>query len=346
MDSDVAFNAGPAVYICLFPIAILIGFSAGAIGFTGWTVIIPMLFSGGVTPLFDALVISVLLDLINGTTLAIYYYRRDRLNIFYGVVFGLISITGCVVGLLFTWTFFEHFGYLFRSGLGYMDFILAVVFFVRGYRLYKEEKSQNESEIMPEIEIETIFSAADQSDSTPPASFDETKTITASGDAKTDPVVDERLIEVSGVDILRDMIGRRRWALACFVVWIAGILGGLIGFGGGLIFVMVFFVLLKEDQLTSVGTACMVMALMTFCTSAVYLTQGFFNDIEISWDKVWPLFIVILSGGIIGSVIATKFVFKVPLWTLNVIIGVVLLTIGIFAVVKGAILSTIGLITQ
>jgi hypothetical protein len=117
---------------------------------------------------------------------------------------------------------------------------------------------------------------------------------------------------------------------------IAGIASGLIGFGGGMIFVLVFFIVLQKEQLLSTGTGCFVMCALTAWLALIYETGGTWLDFSehIHISCIWEELVLLLLGGALGSFLGSFFVMGVSPVKLNLLVGTVLFVTGLVATIQ------------
>lgn len=89
--------------------------------------------------------------------------------------------------------------------------------------------------------------------------------------------------------------------LCIFAGFLAGIVSGLFGAGGGMILVPFMTLILKEEEVTSRATTIM-------CIFFMVLTSSFFYFKQDAID--WNVSIKCAIGGIIGGVIGSKLLIK------------------------------------
>ena len=92
----------------------------------------------------------------------------------------------------------------------------------------------------------------------------------------------------------------KKWKIY-IIGFLAGIISGFFGAGGGLILVPYISKILKEDEVTSRATTIM-------CIFFMVLTSSLFYFYKSSID--WNLAIKCIIGGIIGSCIGSKCLIK------------------------------------
>ena len=128
--------------------AIMVGFSGATISFTAWNLVLPLLLKFFQIELFPALFISVCLDFVNSIILTVFYGYHRKISFSSGLIFSLVSApVALIVSLSTGHLLLDNQKYL-EGGVGYLPFILAVVFFIRGVvtliKDYKAKKQRGE----------------------------------------------------------------------------------------------------------------------------------------------------------------------------------------------------------
>ncbi len=109
---------------------------------------------------------------------------------------------------------------------------------------------------------------------------------------------------------------------------IAGFLSGLIGsmgFGGGGILIIYLALFTNTPQITAQGTN-----LIFFIPCAILATTIYFLKKQIKIKTILP----VISGGIIGSIIASNFLNFFKSEHLSTIFGVFLISVGLYSIFK------------
>ena len=110
---------------------------------------------------------------------------------------------------------------------------------------------------------------------------------------------------------------------------LVGILSGLIsGFftaGGGLILVPAFVYILKMDEKTSRATSILCILPMVIVTAIFYNNSHFIN---------WDIALKCALGGVIGAILGTKLLKKIPDKYLKITFIIFLLYAGVNLIIK------------
>jgi uncharacterized membrane protein YfcA len=127
----------------IIPLAVIIGIAAACIGYTAWGIIVPLGFVGFGFGIFDAIVISLLIDFLNSSILTTSYSRKNKVDFKEGIKWGGLALIGAITAAFFAVTLLPSFENLLRGSIGFIFFLLSGFFFFRGYNLGKKEKKQN-----------------------------------------------------------------------------------------------------------------------------------------------------------------------------------------------------------
>lgn len=125
------------------PLAILIGIAAACIGYTAWGIMVPLLFVGFGFGIFDAILISLMIDLVNSIILTGKYSKQDKVNFKEGTKWGLLALSGAIIAAFFAISILPSNEAFLRGSVGYVFFLLSAFFIYRGYNLSKtQEKNE------------------------------------------------------------------------------------------------------------------------------------------------------------------------------------------------------------
>lgn len=109
------------------------------------------------------------------------------------------------------------------------------------------------------------------------------------------------------------------------VGFLAGLISGFFTAGGGLILVPAFVYILKMDEKTSRATSILCVLPMVIVTAIFYNNSHFID---------WNIAIRCALGGIIGAIIGTKMLKKIPDKYLKILFIIFLLYAGINLIMK------------
>lgn len=124
------------------PLAIVIGISAACIGYTAWGIMVPLLFVGFGFNIFDAIVLSLIIDFVNSVILTTRYSKSGKVDFKQGTKWGILALISAVIAAFFAIDLLAQNEELLRGGVAYVFFLLSAFFVYRGYNLNKKEKNQ------------------------------------------------------------------------------------------------------------------------------------------------------------------------------------------------------------
>ena len=136
----------PLIVILAIPIGILIGLGAGIVGLTAWPIIVPLLFVIGGVPLHEALLSSLLVDLVIAITLTVFYLRHSDVEIDtqFGARLGLAGGITAIVTVIIAFPLLDLYSDAFKGGSPFITLALGAVFLIQGLRL-KENTTSSEN---------------------------------------------------------------------------------------------------------------------------------------------------------------------------------------------------------
>lgn len=102
--------------------------------------------------------------------------------------------------------------------------------------------------------------------------------------------------------------------------FVAGIICGLFASGGGLILVPAFIYLLKMEDKKARGTAVFCILPMVIASSIFYYRQNYIN---------WKIGIYCAIGGVIGGIIGTSLLRKIPTVYVRILFTIFLFYVSI-----------------
>lgn len=282
------------------PLAILIGFATASVGFTCWSIVVPLLWVGFGIDVFDSLFTSVATDWINSSILTALYAWQGRVVFKEGSIFGGLSAV-CAIGCMFgaRWVI-DHYKEYLKRGLGYVIIVISFTFILRGYKQYKQQKEALEKQQEGEELTELSMTKEEQGER-------------------------ELLLK----DKPREPNTNLQWALMAVVSGVSGALSGLVGIGSGLNYVMGYLYLMGFPLLEATSTGCYNMAV-----TMLAVTMGYLGVIDLNLDTLWPYLLITICFGIVGTLIGAVMSYKISPMILNFIIAGILVVVGVGAVVE------------
>ncbi|GAB4315172.1 MAG: hypothetical protein Kow0069_16890 [Promethearchaeota archaeon] len=216
------------------PVGLLVGVACGVVGYSAWPLVVPLTFVVGGHGLYESILTSVLVDLLNSALLAVTSARRGDVDVKEASRLGGLSVVGVLAGAAVAFVLLDRFTDLFRGGVGYVNLLLGAFFVHRGLRERKREAA-------------------------------------ATSPAPGDPAADGGRGD-SMLSRWRDSMSpeQRRQATLAFCT-VNAFLVGVIGFGGGFNVVLFLVVLLGIPPLRAVGTAMLYAVVVLSALAVAYL---------------------------------------------------------------------------
>jgi hypothetical protein len=123
----------------------------------------------------------------------------------------------------------------------------------------------------------------------------------------------------------RTSVEFKRVAFSIIVGFLLGILSGIFGAGGGILFLLTLILLLKYPIHKAVGTSTLMMAVTALSGAIAYALNGYISFLAAALVGAGTI-----AGGRIGAVYANK----VPEETLSKIIGAIFVALGVFMIAE------------
>lgn len=308
--------------VLAIPIGLLIGIAAGVVGYTAWPMIVPLLFVIGGYSVYEAILTSVIIDLVNSTIMTLIYARRGDVDVKDGLKIGGASTIGVLAGVLVAFAILDNFTSLFRGGVGYVNIGLGVFFLVRGYNMAKKASAGLPGAPLPVDSAAGDLLAGEVAApaGTPPGSS---------------PVAPSKPPEKQGLLVRwqQNLTERQKFLVTVAFSIFNAFLVGLVGFGGAMNIVLFLVILLRIPPIRAVGTA-MVFAVVVLAVMLVaYLV---FLDFQVvTWPYVLSYSLFSLAGLLVGS----HFAKKIPDHALNYLIGVIVILTGVAATIQTLVIA-------
>jgi uncharacterized membrane protein YfcA len=128
-----AANAAQA--LLSVPIGFLIGFWAGVSGYSGWPIVVPLLFVVSGVPLHESLLVCVLVDLANATVAALVYGRRGEVELGRAVRLAAAALPVALLGVFLSFAWLSGFTSLLRGATGWVGILIGALLLVRAVRM-------------------------------------------------------------------------------------------------------------------------------------------------------------------------------------------------------------------
>jgi uncharacterized membrane protein YfcA len=120
-------------------------------------------------------------------------------------------------------------------------------------------------------------------------------------------------------------VGPIQVAVSLVLGFLLGIISGIFGAGGGIMFLLTLIVLLKYPLHKAVGTSTLMMTLTALSGAIGYALNGYVSPLA---------FILVGAGAIVGGRIGAVYANKIPEASLSKIIGIVFIALGIIMIAE------------
>lgn len=330
-------------------LGVLVGMAAAALSLTSWAILLPMLMVTAEVDVYNALIICFIVDAVNGLFVAWRYI--DRVDKRGAVLIALVASAAAVeVAMSFGKSFIFKNRKLLESGVGYGDFLGGLLFLVRGFNTRNKAALDDEDkraayENLADGAIDDPLgrSTKDSWQSTTSSTKDSLRA-TLSSDLVQRPrlsvrysslvICDEQAGEMDVPPVLFLDLFDQAWdaktvvKLTVILVGSAVVGGicGVIGFGAGTIFMLMYILVLRSTTLEGAGTGSLVMALLMFAMLGVYAD-------EINIKEIWVYLVIILPCDLLGAQLASHYAVQLTESKLSFAISLLLFFIGTFMTV-------------
>lgn len=135
------------IILILIPISFLVGFAASTIGYTAWSLIVPLLFVLFGFDIRLVLLVSLLMDCANAIIMTRISIKSEEIDLEIGKRTGIIAIFATGIGVVIGLFILLNNQHLFRGGAGYVNMVLGLIFIIKGINILrnpnvsKEEKA-------------------------------------------------------------------------------------------------------------------------------------------------------------------------------------------------------------
>lgn len=132
--------------ILAIPIGVLVGLGAGIIGLTAWPILVPLLLVFGGIPLHEALLSSLLVDLMIAVVLSAFYIRNREVEVdsIYGAKLGGVAGVIALFTTILVFPILEQYSGLFEGGSSIATLIFGAFFIIQAIRMDDSIEAQNE----------------------------------------------------------------------------------------------------------------------------------------------------------------------------------------------------------
>jgi len=112
-----------------------------------------------------------------------------------------------------------------------------------------------------------------------------------------------------------------------------GFFAGLLGIGGGFIITPALVLLLGLPMGTAVGTSLAIIVVNSASGFTAHLSDSALD---------WPVVLMFAAAAIAGSLVASRFAFRLPERTVKVAFAVLILVVAVFVLIQSLTALTVG----
>ncbi len=275
-------------------IGLIIGISAGFVGASAVSIVVPILFVFFQFDILMALGTSLLVDIIGASIIAYLYYKRGNVELRTGLILGLTSFTFAIIGAIFAFIVADFSESVLSGIFGYVNIFLGAMVIINAYRAEKKLKLNPKK--LENGEIESI----------PIGNFGEW---------------------------MESLSPKAKNVFLFLISIFIGINAGMFGAGGGFILTLVLIYIMAYKPLKAVGTGTFIMILTASGAFIAYFIR-FGIVLGSSSQIICLLFASIIGCcSIIGGSIGTKIAHKLSENYLKIILGLIIIMFGIIMII-------------
>ena len=279
--------------LLLIIIGLIIGVSAGFVGASAVSIVVPILFVFFQFDILMALGTSLLVDIIGASAIAYLYYKRGNVELRMGLILGLTSFTFAIIGAIFAFMLADFSESVLSGIFGYVNIFLGTMVIINA--IMAEKKAKENAVKMESGEIESI----------PNSKFG---------------------------DWMETLSPKSKNIFLFLISIFIGINAGMFGAGGGFILTLVLIYILAYKPLKAVGTGTFIMILTASGAFIAYFIRFGVVLGPVS-QTICLLFASIIGiCSIIGGTIGTKIAHKLSENYLKITLGVIIIIFGIIMI--------------
>jgi len=312
------------VFTLIFlPIGGIIGLASATIGFTSWTIVVPLLYVGFGFDIFDSIFLSIVLDLVDATLLSVIYLCHRKVSLKHVAGLGPFAIVGAVGGLFLAKITIDNVTSLLKRGLGYALLVLGILFIIRGIFMWRQSRKERLLQTKPDPELlvneqQHLASSPSIQDAESEEGLTESTPLQAPPATKT-----ERFL------VFLQIFGM------VAIVTASGIVSGVFGFGSGLNFVLMLLLIARFELLQATGTACMLMGLVMLVCMVGYLA----GSVPLHLGFLWPYLLIAMAISSVGVGLGSLLALKISPVPMNFVVAVVLFVVGLIAILQPIVIN-------
>ena len=126
----------PLLVILAIPISILAGLGASLVGLTAWPLVVPVLLIVGNYSPQEAILTSMIIDVVNATIVTLFFRKRTSVGIELGTGLRMGASAGvpAVIAAFLVYPILGFYADLFKGGSGVINMFLGSLFVIQAFR--------------------------------------------------------------------------------------------------------------------------------------------------------------------------------------------------------------------
>ena len=307
--------------LVMIPLGIATGMAAALVSFTAWGIQVPVALVLFNFPIFDALFCSAAVDACNGVLLTGLYWKDVR---FRATVPSCLAATAAAAVAFFAIGkhFIAEHSKLLRGSVGYVDFALSLLFFFRWYRTSRAASTKDRA-------AAPLLDAAGE-----PAQF-------SAPAAHLDDGCDGAMLSLNADDaaaaeerrVVARLASPKAQGIAMLISLIMGVPTGILGFGSGMNFAVLFLYAFKMPHMQATASAASAMAVIQLTYCICLTATGL-----VTWDLV-RYFGVAIGITVCATVASAVGARRLKEQHLILLVAVILMAIGVGSTIEGFLLK-------
>mmetsp|Transcript_17121 Transcript_17121/g.46340 ORF Transcript_17121/g.46340 Transcript_17121/m.46340 type:complete len:347 (+) Transcript_17121:58-1098(+) len=324
----------------MVPASFFLGFAVATAGFTCWNLVMPLLFNWLRFDLFDALFLSMLMDTVSSLVLMVVYLHHGKVDKPFVFYFGGTAATAAAVASRLTDSFLLAHKHILRGSVGYVPLFFGCVFLARATKEYRirQRRRQGTLDVIATKPGSTATPERAESDSSDDGDRGPSPAVLAQSrlvlQDSTDSSITSLPRRIHGRSIivygpssyagLATMSRATRITITAILLGVLGAICGIVGSGGGVMYVSVIILLWNVDDLPlATGTGVGLMFLQCFA-----LLADFVDKPSVFRGEMLRCCAIVLPCCAVGAYVASRTLLYMSRFAVNLTVSCVSFALG------------------
>lgn len=299
------------------PASFFLGFAVATAGFTCWNLVVPLMFNWFAFDLFDALFLSVMMDTVSSLVLVVIYLEHGKVDKPFVLYFGGLAAASAAVASRLSDAFLMAHTHVLRGSVGYVPIFFGFVFLGRAIRERAHVRRERRHVTQPppqvlksptrdeEVQTEALFDAVSSHE----PEDDAIRSVIVHGQQRRGMTARSR---------------RKRTTLTAVLFVILGGICGIVGSGGGVMYVSVILLVWNvEDLPLATGTGVALMCFQCFA-----LLADFVDKPQVFRAEMMQCLAIVLPCCTAGAISASQALLCMSRMSVNLMVALVSFTLG------------------